>query len=273
MTDETRPSPDGPARTPVRYSPQVARAICGRVASGEGLTAICQEAGMPSHQSVRDWTLRLPKFRDDLARAREIGGRLSRGGPVSTYSEAVAHEICHRLAEGESMSSICRDPALPCFSTVYLWRRKIPAFAEQMRVAREVQAEKFCDLGWEMAQAATPETAHLTRVRLNQLRWTAGCLSPRIYGRVKPVDVDRGPKENTVMFRYFKVEEHPQTGQTRVVGYVPDPDTMKPVRDSEGEWSRLPSLAYLDGPERAEAEAEMAQMKALHDEIDAQEED
>jgi len=270
MTDETLPSLDERAADAVRYSERMARTICDRLAGGEGLARICAGPGMPTRRRVQTWAQQRPEFGQALERARRAGGMNPRGGGTLTYSEVLAHEICHRLAEGESMSAICSDPTMPCFSTVYRWRRTIPAFAEMLRVAREVQAEKFCDLGWEMAQAATPETAHLTRVRLNQLRWTAGALSPRIYGRVKPSEADRGPKVDTVMCRHFQVEVHPETGQTRVVGYVPDPETMRPVRDSEGEWSRLPRLAYLSGPERAEAEAEMARMKALHDEIDAQ---
>jgi hypothetical protein len=41
----------------------------------------------------------------------------------------------------------------------------------------------------------------------------------------------------TVLLRHFKLEVHPETGQHRVVGYTPDPDTMLPVRTSEGAWA------------------------------------
>lgn len=273
MTDETLPSVDGAAREAVRYSVLIARAICDRLAGGEGLLRICEDPSMPTRRTVQVWAARRPEFGRELERARQLGGMSGKGGGTLTYSELLSHEICHRLAEGESISSICDDPTMPCFSTVYRWRRTIPAFGEMMRVAREVQAEKFCDVGWEMAQAATVETAHLTRVRLNQLRWMAGVLSPRIYGRVKPSEADRGPKVNTIMLRTFRTEEHPETGQTRVVGYVADEQSMIPTRDSEGPWTRLPTVAALSGPERAAQEDELARMKALHDEIDAQAED
>ncbi len=273
MTDETLPSAGGLAREPVTYSVLIARAICDRVAGGEGVARICEDPAMPTRRTVQAWAERRPEFARDLERARRLGGMSGKAGGVLTYSELIGHEICHRIAEGESIGAICADPTMPCFSTVYRWRRTIPPFAEMLRVARETQAEKFCEMGWELAQAATPETAYVTWMRLHQLRWMAGCLSPRIYGRVKPSEADRGPKVNTVMLRTFRTETHPQTGQTRVVGYVADETSMIPTRDSEGPWTTLPSVAALSGPERAAQEEELARMKALHEEIDAQEED
>jgi hypothetical protein len=43
-----------------------------------------------------------------------------RGRP-SVYSEAIAGEICQRLADGESLKSICRSEGMPKSSTVIAW--------------------------------------------------------------------------------------------------------------------------------------------------------
>ena len=125
---------------------------------------------MPSRNTVTRWAREIPRFGRILARARALGGRL--GTATTTYCPVVAQEIAMRVSEGEFLTHVCRDPAMPSISTVNYWRRQNPEFAAAIRVAREAHAEGFCALGWEMATEATPETANLTRVQLEQLRWT-----------------------------------------------------------------------------------------------------
>ncbi|MDB5474913.1 MAG: hypothetical protein JWP49_424, partial [Phenylobacterium sp.] len=60
----------GPA--PVRrvtWSEEVGEAICGRLAAGESLMAICRDEGMPHHSSVREWGWRRPAFGEALLAA------------------------------------------------------------------------------------------------------------------------------------------------------------------------------------------------------------
>ncbi len=42
-------------------------------------------------------------------------------GRPSLYTEALAAKICRRLAEGETLRSICRGKAMPAISTVMGW--------------------------------------------------------------------------------------------------------------------------------------------------------
>ena len=258
--DDLPATPVGRPRR-LRFTRALARAFLDRVASGESQASIYKDPSMPTRGILQEWVKTRPVFREELARARAEGGLPAKGGAISTYCVTTAHEIFRRLCEGESVTSICRDEAMPSFSTVYLWRRNNREFAEAMRVAYEIQAERFCDLGWEMAQAATPETAYLTHVRLGQLRWTAGILSPRTHGPIKPTEPEPGPKVQTILFRHFQLETHPETGQRRVIGYTPDPTSMKPVADSEGEWSRLPEVADLSPEARARRAEEIARMR------------
>lgn len=237
---------DLPAQTPergrgaVRYSRRVADAICGRVAAGEALGRITSEDGMPGRWTVAQWAKDIPAFAEALRRAKQEAGRsLKGGGAVSTYCPVTAREICRRVAEGESVKRICEDPDMPSFSTVYLWRRTIPDFAQQLKAARETLAERFCDDGWDLAMQATPETAYLTHVRLSQLRWMAGILSPRVM-KPKPADPPPEPEVQYVCVRQFHLERNYETGMWRTVGYTPDPQTNKPVRDCEGEWTPMP---------------------------------
>lgn len=174
-------------RPHVRFSAAAGRAICRRVASGESLVSICKTPGMPTHGTVARWAGELPKFGRALARARSAAGWVSPTSAGPAYDEAQAVEIYARLCDGESMKSICADPRMPGHSTVYRWRERFPEFAASIRAAREVQAERFCDLGWEIASAVTPETAYAAHVTLAQLRWTAAALGPKRFGRLKPM--------------------------------------------------------------------------------------
>jgi len=179
------------ARAPARFTAELGRRICSRVAAGESQMAICAEEGMPSRSTLFAWVRDRPAFAAAFARARVAGGVTRTNGRLSTFSQAAADEIFARLCEGEALSHICADPALPCMSTVFYWRRQYPEFAAAYRLAREVQAERFCDLGWEIACGITPATAKATQVKLAQLRWMAAARSPKVYGRLKPQEPDR----------------------------------------------------------------------------------
>lgn len=204
-----------PARAEaVRYSAALGRAVCARLASGESQVSICASPGMPVRSTLFRWVRDTPKFSLDVGRARAAGGRVAAGGKPFTFCPTTAAEIFDRLCEGEGIAKICRDPAMPAFSTVYYWRRHFPAFDEQVRVAREIQAERFCDLGWEIAEAVTPETAFATKVKLEQLRWQAAKLAPRQYGALKAVQPEGGadarqPQRMIVDVRRFERVERP----------------------------------------------------------------
>jgi hypothetical protein len=218
----------------VRFSANLARTVCRRVAAGESQAAICAEPGMPSRHTLQRWTREHAGFGRVFARAKAMAARK----PVSGvgYCPATAEEIVARVSEGEMLTAISADPLMPSLRTIMRWRVDHEDFAEALILAREALAERFSDLGWKMALEATPETAYLTRVRLGQLRWTASILGPRTHGRMKPTEAPAPPETQTILFRHFRIEEHPETGQHRVVGFTPDPDTLQAVRDSEGPW-------------------------------------
>jgi hypothetical protein len=215
----------------VPWSQEVAETIVARVAAGEPLYAVLRDEGMPTSQSVGRWVKEKPEFGEALVLARVAGGRPARGGGgVWTYCEETARAVFDRLCEGESLTSICADPTMPAMSTVFYWRRAFPEFAATIRTAREIQAERFCELGWELASGAEPQTAYLTHVRLTQLRWMAGAMAPRAY-RVKPVEPPVAEAPMRWLFRRFEIEVDPQTGQRKVVAFCPNPDTGEVMRE------------------------------------------
>ncbi|RAK60099.1 hypothetical protein DJ021_09915 [Phenylobacterium hankyongense] len=242
-----RRAPRGGRAGSVHWSAKVAKRICERVAAGELLYAVCREPGMPTPQSVRLWARDKPDFAEALALARRAGGRPSHsGGGVWSYCAETGEEIFERLCEGESLTAIGKDPTMPCLSTIFYWRRRIPAFEEQVQVAKRIQAERFCDLGWELATEATPETAYLTHVRLSQLRWTAGVMAPRVF-RIKTVEPQTPPEPLTVLVRHFRIETDPATGEQKVVAYCPNPETGEVEREDAPGWRPPAGAVRLPG--------------------------
>lgn len=200
-------------RTQVRFEAALARGIARRVASGEALSAVCTDAGMPTHGTVTRWAKVYPAFGRTLRLARQAAGWPGIRHPGPQYCEATAAMIYARMCEGEALMRICEEPGMPGHSTVYRWRRRFPDFAAALREARAVQAERYCEIGWEIADAVTPADAHAVRVKLEQLRWTAGAFGPRVFGRVKPVEgemaeaVERAVKGLVVRARQFEKKQ------------------------------------------------------------------
>lgn len=59
-------------------------------------------------------------------------------GRISTYTEKAAAEICERIADGETLREICRDPRMPAWRTVYHWTEAHPDFAARFARARDI---------------------------------------------------------------------------------------------------------------------------------------
>jgi len=66
---------------------------------------------------------------------------------------AVVDAICERLARGEGLTVICRDKDMPCFSTVYDWRKADKALDEKFDVARKVGFDAIAESCIDIADA------------------------------------------------------------------------------------------------------------------------
>lgn len=236
MTSETSPAQPAGRRGYVRYSLPVVRELLMRVTNGESVHAICRdEPTMPTKQTVSRWVRERPRFRDRLEKARRLAGRFGRFAHQSKFCEATAQEIFLRLADGETMRSICRDPEMPSEPTVARWRRLEPEFDDALKLAREIQAERLADKSIEIAEAATPETATQTRVQLAHIRWLAAVHGPRMFSRMKPREAPVEEKMLQILMRRFQIETR-EDGMMRMVSYVADPGTKGVEIDDVGEW-------------------------------------
>lgn len=58
-------------------------------------------------------------------------------GRPSDFTQALAEEICERLAKGEPLAQICRDDHMPSDRTVRNWREADAEFSSAIACARE----------------------------------------------------------------------------------------------------------------------------------------
>jgi len=107
-------------------------------------------------------------------------------GRSSTFAEEIASEICSRLAEGETLRSICRDDRMPHFNTVYDWVEADASFAVRIARARATGHEAIAESCIDIADGGTEDPARdklrvWTRMQLLS-KW-----SPKRYGEAKRV--------------------------------------------------------------------------------------
>ena len=123
-------------------------------------------------------------------------------GRPTAYTLDLCHAICSRLAEGESLRSICRDEAFPSLSTVMYWLLDADKkeFLEQYEIARDIQADLMAEELLEIADDGTNDwmerelqggrtidvvnTEHIqrSRLRVDVRKWTMSKLKPKKYG-------------------------------------------------------------------------------------------
>lgn len=138
----------------------------------------------------------------------------------SDYTEELALAICERIADGESLRSICLDDAMPAKSSVFKWLREHEAFSDHYARAREAQADSLADemldiaddgsndwmerkdrqgksIGWE----ENGEAIGRSRLRLDARKWIASKLKPKKYGdRTTLAGDDSAPLQIGVSF-------------------------------------------------------------------------
>lgn len=117
----------------------------------------------------------------------KLNGRF---GPRTKRSHALAGIICSRIANGESLRSICRDPEMPDFTFVWKWRGLSASFNKQYLRAGELRTEKFADEIVEISDTE-PDPAK-ARNRIEARKWVVSKLLPKVYGDKPDVQVNVG---------------------------------------------------------------------------------
>jgi hypothetical protein len=133
-------------------------------------------------------------------------------GRPAIYTQELADKVCERLACGESMRSVSRDPDMPAMSTLFKWIREIEEFSQQYAKAKEESADALVEdmldiadnqvanpviidgvpleIDGEIVKAADgPAVAH-ARLRVDTRKWAASKLKPKKYGETSTLNLD-----------------------------------------------------------------------------------
>ncbi|CAN5892777.1 hypothetical protein BH11PSE1_BH11PSE1_33080 [soil metagenome] len=222
--------------------------ICARIEAGESLRKICKEDGMPSPATLHQWRLRYPLFaemygaarasarRNQIAADQEALVRHRRlrkhpWGRPDTYTDAIAAEICRRLAEGESLLSIGASRDMPAVQTIYKWLRRHADFRLDYGRAREIQADVKFELAWEIARHAAPETERVARLQFDVIRWQVGRLSPKKYADTEPQEPEGFDQD---VYIQIYGETRAQDTLELVAGPTFEAHKAKAAREAEG---------------------------------------
>ena len=113
-------------------------------------------------------------------------------GAPSMFTVELGQEIVTRLANGQSLHSICKLDHMPHISTIYDWIAKEPSFAEHYGRAREHAAHTLFDQMIDIADDSSNDlledgsanNAAIARARLQieTRARVAGKLAPKVYG-------------------------------------------------------------------------------------------
>jgi hypothetical protein len=125
----------------------------------------------------------------------------------SGFTQDIADAICERIADGESLRSICLEGGMPTKTMVMRWLGKpeFISFRDQYARAREIQADALfdemldiCDdgsndwmdrkFGGKIERVTDPEALQRSRLRIDTRKWIAGKLQPKKYGERQAID-------------------------------------------------------------------------------------
>lgn len=115
------------------------------------------------------------------------------------FNHEIADRICERLAEGESLRSICRDDGMPARSEVFKRLAADKAFADQYARAREFGIEAMADDLSEISDdgrndwmerhgerdpgwVVNGENVQRSKLRVDTRKWMLSKLAPKKYG-------------------------------------------------------------------------------------------
>ncbi len=145
-------------------------------------------------------------------------------GRPTTFSKEIAETICARMAEGESLRSICRDHYMPHRSSVYQWLRKNAAFADLYTQARERLVEHWADEILNIADDVT--TDYITKVGRNGHEYEAVDQEHIQRSRLR-VDTRKWLMSKLAPWKYGDRVEHEHLGVVTVTHELSDRECMR----------------------------------------------
>ena len=144
----------------------------------------------------------------------------------TSFNQDIGDAICERLVCGESLRTICADPAMPDKATVFRWLAANEEFRDQYARAREAQADVIFDeildiaddasndwmerideagknVGWQL----NGDHVQRSRLRIDARKWMAGKLRPKKYGDKLELSGDADSPLSIAIVRYSDADQ------------------------------------------------------------------
>jgi hypothetical protein len=183
----------------------------------------------------------------------------------SEFSDETMTLICERMAEGQTLRQICKDPELPERSTVYRWLEAQKDFRARYARAREALMDWYADEIIEVAWDSTKDTISGTkgqdlcnhewiarsRLKVDTLKFLMAKLHPGRYGdKLTPEAKEEEAKRITFRFE----DDQPRQIQ-RIIVEAPESVLHERIRELEeqlgmraGEPAPVRLLTHDPGP-------------------------
>jgi len=136
----------------------------------------------------------------------------------SKFSKTLATAICDRIAEGESLRSVCRDEEMPDKATVFRWLYKREDFRDQYTRATaaraDVMAEEIIEIAdtpvigerseegvnadGEFSKTVREDAIQHRRLQVDTRKWIMARMQPKKYGD-KIEQTHRGDEDAPVL--------------------------------------------------------------------------
>lgn len=131
---------------------------------------------------------------------------------MTEFSQELFDTICDRIADGESLRTICSDKDMPNKATVFRWLASDDALSDQYARARSAQADALFDEILDIADdarndwmersgeedagwIANGEHIQRSKLRIDARKWMAGKLRPKVYG--EKLELEHGGRVET----------------------------------------------------------------------------
>lgn len=123
-----------------------------------------------------------------------------KNGRPSIYTQELADTICHELAMGQSLRTVCAASGMPSVASIFNWFRTQPGFVEQYARAKQesadAMAEDILDISddgandWmekqyghdaESTWVVNGEALQRSKLRVDTRKWLMAKMKPKRY--------------------------------------------------------------------------------------------
>jgi hypothetical protein len=103
------------------------------------------------------------------------------------FNQNTVDLICQKVAEGQSLTSICKEPGFPSYSQLAVWKRSHIHIIRQLEEARRERAEYYRDQALAEAQTAesTKDPINASSLRVDTYKWAAGMDDAKYQAKTK----------------------------------------------------------------------------------------